>query len=142
MWRTLLVGLAILIAGYALFNLLVTTDRERVEAEVEWAVQQAREGGEEAAEALLEMLADDYEGELSRRSIEIYVRRFVGQKRIRELTTGDYKAIWKGEEIVIPILRLDAETDSGPLRTILRVTFAPRDGTWKVVNAGRWRLER
>jgi hypothetical protein len=136
------VGLAIVIAGYALFNLLVTTDLERVEAEVEQALQHAREGGDEAAEAVLEILADDYDGEYPRRSIEIYVRRFVGEKRVRKLTTGGYKAIWKGEEIVIPILRLDVETDSGPARAILRVTFAPRDGAWKVVNVGRWRLER
>jgi hypothetical protein len=136
------VGLAIVIAGYALFNLLVTTDLERVEAEVERALQHAREGGDEAAEAVLEILADDYDGEYPRRSIETYVRRYVGEKRVRELTTGDYKAIWKGEEIVIPILRLDVETDRGPARAILRVTFAPRDGTWKVVNVGRWRLER
>jgi hypothetical protein len=141
-WRTLLLGLAIVIAAYVLYNLLVTTDLERVEAEVERALARAREGGDEAAEALLECLADDYAGEYPRRSIEIYVRRYVGQKRVRELTTGGYKAVWKGEEIVIPILRLDAETDSGSLRVILRVTFARRDGTWKVVNVGRWRLER
>ncbi|MHC4133776.1 MAG: hypothetical protein ACYTDU_21440 [Planctomycetota bacterium] len=142
MWRTLLVGLAIVIAGYALYNLLVTTDLERVEDEVERALAHAREGGDEAAEAVLDILADDYDGEYPRRSIEIHVRRFVGEKRVRKLTTGDYKAVWKGDEIVIPILRLDVETDRGPLRAILRVTFAPRDGAWKVVNVGRWRLER
>lgn len=142
MWRTLLVGSAIVIAGYALYNLLVTTDLERVEAEVERGVRLAEKGGEEAAETILEMLADDYDGEWPRRSIEHHVRRLVGGQRIRKVETGDYKAVWKGEEIVIPILRLDVETDSGPIRAILRVTFAPRDDTWKVVNVGRWRLER
>lgn len=142
MGRTLLVGLAIVIAGYALYNLLVTTDLERVEDEVERVLAHAREGGDEAAEAVLDILADDYDGEYPRRSIENHVRRFVGEKRVRKLTTGGYKAIWAGDEIVIPILRLDVETDSGPIRAILRVTFAQRDGAWKVVNVGRWRLER
>ena len=142
MWRTLLVGTAIVIAGYVLFNLLVTTDLERVEDNVERALEHAREGGDDAAEAVLNILADDYDGEVPRRSIESYVRRYVGEKRVRELSTGGYKAIWKGEEIVIPILRIDVRTDHWLGRAILRVTFAERDGAWKVVNVGRWRLER
>jgi len=141
-WRTLLAGTAIVIAGYVVFNLLVTTDLERVENDVERALEHARQGGDDAAEAVLSILADDYDGEYPRRSIESYVRRYVGQKRVREVTTGGYKAIWKGEEIVIPILRLDVKTDHGLARAILRVTFAERDGEWKVVNVGRWRLER
>lgn len=142
MWRTLLVGVTIVVGAYVLFNLLVTTDLERVEDEVERALDHARRGGEDAAEAVLSILADDYDGEYPRSSIERYVRRYVGEKRVRELGTGDYKAVWKGDEIVIPILRLDVETDQGPGRAILRVTFAERDGAWKVVNVGRWRLER
>jgi hypothetical protein len=66
----------------------------------------------------------------------------VGEKRVRKLSTGDYKALWKGDEIVIPILRMDVETDRGSYSAILRVTFALRDDAWKVVNVGRWRLER
>ena len=142
MGRTLLVGLAIVIGGYALWNLLVTTDLERVEDDVERALAHAREGGDEAAEAVLDILADDYDGEYPRRSIENHVRRIVGEKRVRKLSTGDYKALWKGDEIVIPILRIDLETDRGSHSAILRVTFALRDDAWKVVNVGRWRLER
>jgi hypothetical protein len=134
--------MALVIAGYVVINLLVTTDLERVESEVEQAVVRAREGGDDAAEAILDLLAEDYDGEYPRRSIENYVRRYVGEKRVRELTTGDYKAVWKGDEIVIPILRLDVKTDRFFGRAILRVTFAERDGAWKVVNVGRWRLER
>jgi hypothetical protein len=134
--------MALVIAGYVVVNLLVTTDLERVENEVERAVARAREGGDDAAEAILALLAEDYDGEYPRRSIERYVRRYVGEKRVRELTTGNYKAVWKGDEIVIPILRLDVQTDDAFGRAILRVTFAERDGAWKVVNVGRWRLER
>jgi len=136
------VGLAIVIGGYALWNLLVTTDLERVEDDVERALAHAREGGDDAAEAVLDILADDYDGEYPRRSIENHVRRLVGEKRVRKLSTGDYKALWKGDEIVIPILRMDVETDRGSYSAILRVTFALRDDAWKVVNVGRWRLER
>jgi hypothetical protein len=142
-WRTVLGVVLLAIGAWVAINALVTTEPERVEAEVERLLDLAREGGEGAADEILGALAEDYHGDYPRERIESYLDSYVGQARIRRLTTGNYKAVWKSDEIIVPILRIDAETHDGrAARTILRVTFAERDGEWKVVNVGRWRLER
>lgn len=144
MWRAALAIPLIVIAGYVAINLLVTTEPERVEARVARLCDLAREGGEDAAQEILDSFAEDYRGEgtFSRARVEYYVRRFIGSGQITELTTGDYAALWVDDEIVVPILSIQAKTERGALNPIFRVTFAERDGEWLIVNVGRWRLER
>jgi len=142
-WRTALIALAIALAGYIALDFIFTDDKERVEAKVEHLLQLARDGGDDAVEEILDALADDYSGEYPKERIAGHLEYYVGRSQIATLTTGDYQPIVKGEEILIPIFRVDATTKSGgATQAILRVTFALRDEEWKIVNVGRWRLER
>lgn len=144
MWRTVLAFFLLAVGAYVLINLLVTTEPERVEAQVERLVELARTGGDDAVDEILLAFADDYRGEdyFSLPRIEGYLRQYVGHRRIRSLETGGYTALWKDDEILVPILALYAKTDSVELRPVLRVTFASRDGEWKIVNVANMRLER
>jgi len=135
---------ALAIGAYLLVNWFVTTDRERVEAEVERLVSLARRGGEEAASEISDALAEDYRGSrpFSREDIAASLRRYVAPGKLRELSTSDFKTLWDGEEILVPILRIDAATGSAGYTLILTVRFAERDGAWKVVDITRWRFGR
>jgi hypothetical protein len=144
MWRTAGVIIVVSIAAYVAINALVTTEPERVEAEVERLLGLAREGGEGAVEGILGALAEDYRGSGSfdRARIEFYLKDYLGKGRIKSISTGDYKALWVDEEIVVPILRIIASTDRGETSVILRVTFGKRDGTWKIVDVSQWSFGR
>jgi len=135
---------ALAIGAYLLINWFVTTDRERVEAEVGRLVALARQGGEDAAAEILDALAEDYRGRrpFDREDIAAYLRRYVAPRRVRKLSTGDFTTLWKGDEILVPILRIDAATENAGYTLILTVRFANRDGAWKVVDITRWRIGR
>jgi len=135
---------ALAVGAYLLVNWFVTSDRERVEAEVERLVSLARRGGEGAASEILDALAEDYRGSrpFGRDDIAAYLRRYVAQGKIRELSTGGFKTLWDGEEILVPILRIDAAVSGAAYTLILTVRFAERDGAWKVVDITRWRMGR
>jgi hypothetical protein len=143
-WRTVLVALLLAIGIWLAIDALVKTDAERVEDEVARLVDLAREGGEDAAKGILAALADDYRGSgaFSRERIEGYVRQYVLEGRPEEITTGGYKAVPKGDEILVPLLRIDVRTKRFQANALLRVTFAERDGRFRVVNVEQWHLER
>ena len=144
MWRIAVVIVLVAIGIYVAVNAIITTEPERVEAEVERLLEVARRGGDEAVEEILLAFADDYRGEgtFSMTRIESGLRQWVAKGRITKLTTGNYQALWIGEEIIVPILSIQATTRHGAFNPILRVTFAPRDGEWRIVNVGRVRFER
>lgn len=139
MVRTGLLITAIAVACYVLIHLIVTTDRERVEAEVERLLELARSGGEDAADEILAAFADDYRGTIPLKRIAAFVRDYVGASRIVKLTTGSYKTFWDGDEIRIPILALYITAKGWEAKTLLTVVCAERDGEWKIVEFSRLR---
>ncbi len=144
MGRIALVGSLVAIAIWFAIDALVTTDAERVEDEVERLVGLARQGGEDAAREILAALAEDYRGDgfFARERIADHVRRHVLEERAEEITTGKYVAVPAGDTILVPLLRLDVRTSRFEGTVLLRVTFAERDGRFRVVNVEQWRLER
>lgn len=144
MWRTALVALLLAIGIWLAVDALHKTDSERVEDEVARLVDVARQGGEDAAREILAALADDYRGSggFSRERIEGYVRQYVLEGRPEEITTGGYSAVTKGDETLVPLLRIDARTKRYQGSALLRVTFAERDGRFRVVNVEWWGPER
>ena len=139
MWRGIAAGLAACIVVFYIVDLLTTSDREQVEQDVARLLDLAREGGDEAVDEILAALARDYDGAVSRKALESYLRRYVGKKQITSLVTGNYKTIWAGDEIYVPLLRITARTAGFTQTVLLTVTYARRDGAWKVVDISRWR---
>lgn len=144
MWRTALVALLLAIGIWLAIDAAVKTDAERVEDEVARLVDVARQGGEDAAREILAALADDYRGSgsYSRERIEGYLKLYIAEGRPEEITTGGYKALPKGDGILVPLLRIDVRTKRYQGTAFLRVTFAERDGRFRIVNVENWGLER
>lgn len=144
MWRIVVVAVLAAIGIWLGIDALITTDAERVEAEVARLVELAREGGDDAAKEILAALADDYRGDgpFARERIEAYVRTCLVEARPEEIWTGDFITVPKGDEIVIPLLRIHVRTKALEGDTLLKVTFAERNGRFRVVNAERWGPER
>lgn len=137
MWRTSLLVVAIALGLYVIVNLLVTTELERVEAEMERLLELARKGGEEAAAEILDVLAEDYDGEVPRRRLENYLKVYVVDRKVEKLSTGSYKTIWKGSDILIPLLAIYATVDGYEARFVLTVTWSERADGWKVTRISR-----
>jgi hypothetical protein len=136
-WRIALVGSLLAIGLWFAIDALITTDLERVEAEVERLLEVARKGGPEAADEILAAFAEDYRGSgfYARENVERHARRFLAAGRPEEISIGWPKAVPKGEEIQVPILRVDVRTKRDQGTTFVRLTFARRDGRFKIVNA-------
>lgn len=135
-------GLLLAIGVWLAIDALITTDAERVEAEVERLLDLARQGGEDAAAGILDAVADDYRGAYSKETIERYLRMCLVDDRPEEVTTGSPAYIPKGGEVLIPLLRVDVRTKRFEGTALLRVTFAKRDGRFKIVSVQNWQAER
>lgn len=144
MWRIALVGSLLVIGVWLAIDALITTDLERVEQEVLRLVEVARKGGEEAADEFLAAFADDYRGSglYARDNVARYVHRFLVDDRPEEISIGKPIAVPKGEEIMIPLLRVDARTRRDQGTAFVRLTFAKRDGRFRIVNAEQGGLGR
>ncbi|MFI5403550.1 MAG: hypothetical protein ACHQ1G_11485 [Planctomycetota bacterium] len=144
MWRIAVAGVLLAVGIWFAIDAIITTDAERVEAEVERLVALGRQGGEAAASGILDALADDYRGSgvYSRESIEGYARRALLAEPPEELWTGDYTALPKGDEILVPLLRVHVRAKGFEADAIVRVWFAKRDGRFRIVNVEHWGLER
>ncbi|MHC4957188.1 MAG: hypothetical protein ACYTGN_02350 [Planctomycetota bacterium] len=130
--------IAAVVAGLAVIvMLLFPSDRKEVEALVHHLKQRAIEGGPDAADEILDTLADDYRGTADRGQIERHVRRYVGEAQVVSIDLGDFKTVWKGDEIVIPLLAVYAEVAGRSPRFLLLVTFARRDDAWKITSISR-----
>jgi len=140
--RIVIVGILSAVAVWLAIDALVTTDAERVETEVERLLELARQGGEDAVAGILDAIADDYRGAYSRENIERYLRMCLVDDRPEEITTGSPVYIPKGGEILIPLLRVDVRTKRFQGTAVLRVTFAKRDGRFRIVSVENWRNER
>ena len=138
MLRGIVGGVVACIVVVFFIDLLTVSDREQVEQDVERLLDLAREGGDEAVDEILAALARDYRGAVSRKTLEANLRRYVGKGQITSLVTGGYKTIWAGEEIHVPLLRITVKTDGFTQTVLLSVTYARRDGAWKVVDISRW----
>jgi len=138
--RTLLAALTVAVAAYLFIDAIVTSDREEVESLVGRLVDAARRGGDEAVDQILAALADDYRGEgpFARDAMERRLRTHLGgNARLSELSTGDYRAIWKGDEMFVPILSIEATAQGSVQRVVLSLWFAERDGEWKIADITR-----
>lgn len=137
MWRIALVAGLVAIALWFAIGALITTDAERVEAEVERLVEVARQGGEAAASELLAAFADDYRGSgfYARENVGRYLQRFLVEDRPEEISIGSFLVVPKGEEFMIPLMRVDARSRRDQGTTFVRLTFAKRDGRFKIVSA-------
>ena len=139
MARTSLLVAAIAVGCYVLVHLIVTTEPERVEAEVERLLGLARRGGEDAAEEILDAFAEDYSGSFELDWIQKQVRNYVGRNRFKSVTVGSFSAVWKGDDILIPRLTVTLEVEGWKAVLFLAVTCAERDGEWKIVHVTRLR---
>ena len=143
MVRNLLAFAAIAVAAVVLINVVHTSDRERVEEEMLRLFDIARGGGEDAVREVLDAFAEDYRGTgyYSLKSIERNLRRvLVPAGRLEELSHGSIDAVVKGNEIVVPTVSIKANLGGEPMRVILAVTWAERDGEWKIVDVRRWKF--
>jgi hypothetical protein len=131
--RTVVAGLVVAVLVYVAVDALWTSETEQVEAEVERLIELAKRGGPGAAEEILDALAEDYRGAVSRAEAAAYLERYVLPGRLGQLTHGAIDAMWKGEEILVPLLRIDVEGRT----VLLTVVFAERDGEWRVVDVSR-----
>lgn len=139
MARTVALGLVLAVAAWVAIQAIVTTDREAVEEEIGRLVEVARSGGDEGVAEILAALAPDYRGSspFTRESMEANLRRFLAPGRMSDLATGDPSPIWKGEEIFVPLLSVRAKVDGAARTVILAVTFAEREGRWRIVDVSR-----
>jgi len=135
-----LIVLACIVTVAVIATQLFPSDRKRVEQAVERLADLARTGGPDAVEGILDILADDYRGSIPRKDIEAYVRGRLKESGVGSLSLGNFKTMWKGDEILIPILAVRA--DGWPAPLLLTVTFAVRDGHWKVTSCSRTRWGR
>ena len=134
MLRTGSIVAACLLLAILLGSQLFPSDRDRVEKELKRLVDVVRKGGPDAADEVLDAFADDYRGTMALDDIRgrlIAVRNGVPSLRI-----GKVKSIWDGDEIVIPLLRVSAKGYGTGLVTI---TWAERDGEWKITSFKRAR---
>jgi hypothetical protein len=138
--RTGLIVLGCIVAVAIIATQLFPSDRKRVEEKVEQLAELARRGGPEAAEEILDALADDYRGSVSRKEVDRYVRRYIGGGKVRSLTLGNFKTLWKGDEILVPILAVRADVGGYAARLVLTVTFGNRDGVWRITSISRTRF--
>jgi hypothetical protein len=130
--------LAAIVAGLAVIVMqLFPSDRREVEELVHHLKRRAVEGGPDAAEEILARLADDYRGSADRAVIERQIRRYVGGGRVTSVEFGDFKTIWKGDEIAIPLLAVYAEVEGFSPRFILVVTFGRRGDEWRITSISR-----
>ncbi|HEX5137435.1 MAG TPA: hypothetical protein VFY93_10705 [Planctomycetota bacterium] len=130
------------VAVWLAVDWLVTTDAERVEMEVEHLLEVARHGGEDAVQEILGALADDYRGAYSKDMIERYLRMALVADKPEEITTGSPDFVPKGDEILIPLLRVDVRTKSLQGTALLRITFAKRGDRFRIVNVEHWQSGR
>ena len=132
-------GVLVAIGLYVAVDAIWTTDTERVELEVERLIDLAREGGPGAAEEILAALADDYDGAspFTRESIARNLEAYVATSRVRNLKSGSYTAVWKGDDILVPLLVLEADAGDRSGTLYLTIVFGQRDGRWKVVDISR-----
>ena len=129
---------------FVLVQWLYTDDLERCELLLEEMVAAAETGGEDAVDFILAGFADDYRGSepytLDR--LERYLRRYVAAERVKGITTGDPDPIADGSEIHIPLYRVTVELDDQTGTLLLAITFAKRDGEWKIINVASSRFGR
>lgn len=141
MFRIVLVIVLVAIGLWLALDALITTDAERVEAEIERLLEVAERGGDDAAAEILDAFAEDYRGSgfYSRERIRDYVRRYVEGERPEELWTGNYEAIPAGDgTIFVPLLRIHVKTKNFEGDAIVRVTFAKREDRFRIVSVDPW----
>jgi len=141
--RNILAILAVVIAAVVLINLLYTSDREYVEEEMLRLFEVARGGGDEAVAEIMEAFAADYRGTgyFSLKSIERRLRgAIVPAGRLKKLTHGSIDAVVKGQEILIPTVSIQAEFGKNPVNAVFAVSWAKREGEWKIVDVKRWQF--
>jgi hypothetical protein len=143
--RNALLGIGFIVAAVVAINLLYTSDRERVEEETLRLFELAREGGEDAANEILDAFADDYRGQglFSKRSIERRLRlALVPAGTATDIKHGGFDTLVKDDEIVIPLIHVQATVGGGPARVFLIITWGSRGGRWKIVDISQWRAGR
>jgi hypothetical protein len=141
--RNAALAVGFVIVMFVAFQLIHTSDLEHVEAEMEHLFEVAQEGGERAVEEILAAFADDYRGTGPFRMASI--RRnlryaLVPAGTASNLKHGDFSPVAKGEEILVPIVSVGGEVKGNPVRLVVSVMWAPRDGKWKIVDITRWRM--
>lgn len=143
MVRNVLAILAVVIAAVVLINLLYTSDRERVEDEMLRLFEVARRGGDDAALEIMDAFAEDYRGTgyFSRTGIERRLRQaIVPVGRLKKLTHGSIDPVVKGQEIIVPTVSVQADYGGNMVSAVFAVTWAKRDGGWKIVDVQRWKF--
>jgi hypothetical protein len=142
--KIVLVALLVVVGLWLAIHALITTDADRVEAEIERLVDVARKGGDAAAAEILAALADDYRGSgmYARERIERYLDAYVAQGPPEEVWTGDVFPIPVGDGILVPLVRVHVRTKRGEGDALLRVTFAKRGDRFRILNVEPWRSER
>jgi hypothetical protein len=137
------IATGILIAALVAYQAIHVSDLERVEEEMERLFEAARRGGEEAADEIDAAFAGDYRGsgvfELDR------VRRrirsaLVPAGTVTDLKHGDFQPVKKNDEIVVPIVRVQGDVRGRSVGFVVSVTWAKRDGAWRIVDISRWRM--
>ncbi|MFQ5843448.1 MAG: hypothetical protein ACE5JG_00500 [Planctomycetota bacterium] len=137
--RLALAGLGVL--GLALLlDALVVSDEERVEEVTKRLIALADRGGAEAAARIRDAFADDYRGQEPRERIDRYLEGYVAAARVVHVGTGGINAFERDGELVVNLRVSVALTDGQAGTFLLSLTFAERDGAFRIVGVSRtWR---
>ncbi|MGQ0614026.1 MAG: hypothetical protein ACT4PV_09845 [Planctomycetaceae bacterium] len=134
MGRRVVVGAVLLLLAWLSFELFLSRATDLVETQTSRLLDLALAGGDTAVDEILAAIAPDYRGdEYPRPQLERLIRQQVGEKRISSLRSVRLSADWVDEEIaVFALLRVGLR--EGELGLAVRVLFAERDGSWKIVD--------
>lgn len=140
--RNLLLAIGMAVTAFVAFQFIHTSELERVEEEMERLFDLAAEGGEDAADEILDAFAEDYRGTgpFKLTSVQRTIRSaLVPAGTAKDLKRGGFQPVKKGEEILVPIVRVSGEVRGNSLSFIVSVMWARREGEWKIVQITRWR---
>ena len=126
-----------IVAFFILWDLVFTSDEERVEEATERLIALANGEGEEAVAAVLEALDPEYRGALALGTIESYLEEYVGGGRIQNVTAGGIYPFEKnGEWHVNLVISVTLRRRPGG-SFWLAVSFVERDGVWRVIDLSK-----
>jgi len=141
--RNAAVATGILILALVAYQWIHVSELDEVEAEMERLFEIAERGGEDAADSILAAFADDYRGAgpFSIDRVRRYVRSaLVPAGTTTDLKHGDFQPVKRDAEIVVPIVRIQGEVRGRTTNVVVSVTWARRDGAWKIVDVSRWQM--
>jgi len=123
-----------IVAFLILWDLVFTSDEERVEEAAKQLIALGNGEGEEAVAAVLGALDPEYRGAIARATLESYLEEYVGGGRIQHVTSGGISPFEKNGEWHVNLMIFVELRGRPGGRFPLAVSFVERDGAWRVID--------